>query len=391
MSRQAALLPTRLAGRRLQWCVSLPPPLSEAGARERRFFATKVQAETFIEQTRARLLNQGIATHGLSAGQREAAAAAFRLLNGEEPSVLVEIVREHLKRKNERERSVSFDELREAFLSAKSGRSTAYHRQMRSAFEKLGALSKRNLMVIEVADLERELQGSPPAARNAHLRVANAAFNFAIKKGWAFTNPVARIDFSENRRGEVQVLSNTEAAALLAAACDRDLDLLPYHLFGLFAGIRPQELERMKWEHVQLDESHILLPSSVTKTGKRRVIDIESLLADWLRWVIMEHGPKSGLVTPPTNLRKRLRAIRSAAGITTWVQDIMRHTYASNWLATNGSVDKLRANLGHRSNDVLWRHYHKAVLRKDAEQFWATSPGLALPASTGQNSTTQGA
>ncbi len=201
-----------------------------------------------------------------------------------------------------------------------------------------------------------------------------AAFNFAIKKGWTNENLASRVDFGETRREEVEVLSNVEVAALLTVCRERDAALLPYHLLGLFAGIRPQELLRMKWENVQLDEDHILLPSDVTKTGTRRVIEVEPLLAGWLRRFMAVHGPQSGLVTPPTNLRKRLRAIRTAAGINRWIQDVMRHTYASNWLATHESVDRLRANLGHRSNDVLWRHYHKAVLRKEAEGYWSIEP-----------------
>src|SRR5436190_12090787 len=136
MPRQAKLTPTRMPGRRLPWCVSLPPAISETGSRERRFFATKVQAQTFIGQTNARILNQGTATHGLTAAQREAAAGAFQLLQGEQPSVLLEIVGEHVKRKQERARSVSFSHLRDAFLSAKAGRSGAYRRQISAAFAK---------------------------------------------------------------------------------------------------------------------------------------------------------------------------------------------------------------------------------------------------------------
>ena len=240
MSRQATLTPTRITGRRLTWCVSLPPAMSETGSRERRFFATKVEAQTFIAQTRARVLNQGTATNGLTAGQREAAAAAFRLLSGKQPPVLVEVVREHLERKKAREQSVTFAQLRDAFLAAKTGRSSAYKRQVRAGFAKFAALAKANLTTIEPSDMDHELRGAPSAARNAHLRVAKAAFNFAMKRGWALMNPVSRLDFGETRRGEVEVLSNAAVRAILTACSNRDMALLPYHMFGLFAGVRPE-------------------------------------------------------------------------------------------------------------------------------------------------------
>jgi integrase len=245
---------------------------------------------------------------------------------------------------------------------------------MRYAFKKFKSLADVNITTITPGQFDRLLEGVPPGSRNAHLRVAKAAFNYAVKKGWVTTNVVTRVDFRAIARHEVELLPNDQVASLLAACRRSDFELLPYHLFGLFAGIRPQELQRMSWEHVHVDELHILLPGSVTKTGDRRVIDMEPTLAAWLRWFIDRHGARSGLITPNSQLIKRLRAIRARANITTWVQDVTRHTYASNWLAFRESVDKLRSNLGHRSNDVLWRHYHKAVLKKEAERFWSLGP-----------------
>ena len=348
--------------------------MSETGKRERRFFPTKAQAQTFMEQTQTRVLNQGVSANGLSSIQREVAAAAFRLLDGKPPACLLEILQAHLARCEQRDRSITFSALHDAFLSAKAGRSQHYKSQLQGTFAKLSSLAEISVSEIESADLERELQGLSPSSRNGHLRVAKALFNFAIRRGWAITNPVSKVDFDEISRGEVELLPNDQAERLLNACLDVDPKLLPYHILGIFAGIRPMELQRMQWEHVQLDEGHILLPSEVTKTKTRRVIDIEPALTRCLTWFIEKFGIQSGDIATATNLRKRLHAVRTAAGITRWVQDVMRHTYASNWLAVNESVDRLRANLGHRSNDVLWRHYHKAVLRKDAEKFWAIAP-----------------
>lgn len=132
---------------------------------------------------------------------------------------------------------------------------------MRAAFKKFTPVVGENAATFEPAHIDRELESTPPSARNAHLRIVKATFHFAVKKGWVKTNPVSRVDFAEIDRGEVVVLSNEETARLLTACNERDPALLPNHLFGLFTGIRPAELERMKWEHVHLDERHIMLPS----------------------------------------------------------------------------------------------------------------------------------
>ncbi len=86
------------------------------------------------------------------------------------------------------------------------------------------------------------------------------------------------------------------------------------------------------------------------KNHRRRIIDIEPNLWAWLR-----KCKRNGDVTPKKNLRTRLRKIRRAAaeaiakreGISEavhlfgWRQDIMRHSYASYWLALHGDINKL--------------------------------------------------
>ncbi len=68
-------------------------------------------------------------------------------------------------------------------------------------------------------------------------------------------------------------LSPKEAQSLMLAAESKN-ELLPYHAIGLFAGVRPLELERLEWQHVDLEEKHIEITAAVSKTGRRRIIDM---------------------------------------------------------------------------------------------------------------------
>jgi hypothetical protein len=69
-----------------------------------------------------------------------------------------------------------------------------------------------------------------------HLR---AFFNFGIKKKYLLENPIAAIDFSRRPRKEVEVIAVEDA--MLDAALADDLPLLPYLVFGFFAGVRPED------------------------------------------------------------------------------------------------------------------------------------------------------
>lgn len=212
-----------------------------------------------------------------------------------------------------------------------------------------------------------------PAVRNAFLRNLCAVFNFGVKRGWLESNPVSKLDFEKIKKGEVVTLSPAEAEALMRAA-ETGNDLLPYHAIGLFAGVRPLELERLEWRHIDLVEGHIEITSAVSKTGRRRIIDIEPNLNAWLNRYIAKGGETTSKVTPTTNLRSYLREIRAAAGLTKWTQDIMRHSYASYWLAQHGDINRLTLQMGHENADMLWKHYHKASKRKDAALYWKIMP-----------------
>jgi hypothetical protein len=75
-------------------------------------------------------------------------------------------------------------------------------------------------------------------------------------------------------------------------------------------------------------------------------------------------------------LRAKRRANWSAAaGVKAqWIQQGMRHTFCSNWLALHKDVNELVLQSGHDSVDTMWRNYHKGVTEKDAKKFWAIAP-----------------
>jgi integrase/recombinase XerD len=206
-------------------------------------------------------------------------------------------------------------------------------------------------------------------------RRLEAVLNFAIKRGWCSENPVKRIEMHTLKMRK-EILTNTQVTALLKAVCDRDFELLPYHLLCIFAGIRPKEVERLSWDNVNMAERCVIIPEEKSKSVMRRVVEMEPLLFQWLDYYSRAGGRIEGELTPTSNLRKRLRALRKAAGIEQWPQDAPRRTFASCWLAVNSDVNRLNNLMGHTSPEMLWRHYHKAVTRKQAEAFWKIEPPI---------------
>lgn len=373
------IVPILTKDRAKPWKVDLSAKFSESGQRERHFFVTRKLAEGFIEKQRIRIQNTGIQISLLSPAQREAAAKSFELLGERNPMTLVTLVHEWLKKQEEDSQSVTMGEAWDAFAASRSDKSTHYHRQLRSARNRFQRIENNKVSVISWRDIESCISDHPSTAFNGYLRVVRAVLNFSVNRGWVKENPSARIEFRSKPKTEVQILSNWQVARLLIACkkhCPQDL---AYLAIGLFAGVRPEELLRLDWEMIRLEEKHILMPARITKTGRKRIVDIEPALKAWLSLIIKNGAATTGPIVETSNLRNRLRHVRIKARIGEWPQDGMRHTYASNHLAFHESLDRLLLNMGHSDPKMLWKHYHKAVLKKEAVKFWDLYPKSKSP------------
>lgn len=372
MARRVSFEPAATGLPKWPWRVNLPANVSNSGKRERRFFDTKQEAETFCRQQRTRLDNFGRNSLTLTPGQQEQAAMAFeRLAPFGVP--LNTAIAEYVARLEAKKKSVTFSVLFDLFVASKRNRSKAYKTALRYTLPRFPGLHERFVSEIEPAHVEDEMKGMTPTVRNAFMRNLRAVFNFGIKRGLLEKNPILKLDFEDVKQSEVEILSINQSRALMTAASAVN-ELLPYHAIALFAGIRPMELERLDWAHVDLTERHIEIPPAVSKTGRRRIVDIAPNLHAWLAHYVENGGKVAGLITPSANLRTQLRAIRAAAGIGEWVQDVMRHSYASYWLAKHGDINRLTLQMGHESTAMLFRHYNRTSKRKDAAKYWQIKP-----------------
>jgi integrase len=373
MPRRISLSPCATGLKKWPWRVNLPAGYTTTGKRQRNFFKTKQEAETFAQSQRIRLDNWGRASSMLTPSQAEQAAVAFHKLEPYDVT-LNTVVADFIARHDALARSVTFKTLFDRFVESKKNRSAAYLVSLKYTLPRFAGLHDRKVCDIAPADIDAETAGMTPAVRNAFLRNLRAVFNFGVKRSWLETNPVSKLDFEIVRSGEVVTLTPKQAEALMLAA-DDDNDLLAYHALALFAGVRPLELQRLEWKNIDLVEGHIEITAAVSKTGRRRIIAIEPNLAAWLNHYIEKGGATAGKVMPITsNLRNRLREIRRAAGLTEWTQDVMRHSFASFWLAQHGDINRLTLMMGHESPHMLWKHYHRAAKRKDAEPYWKIMP-----------------
>lgn len=209
-----------------------------------------------------------------------------------------------------------------------------------------------------------------PISRNNFLRAWRSFFRWCGRRDYCDRNPAEGITRAREDGAPPGIVSPEDAAAMLRAAEKHagKCDLRAYLALGLFAGIRSSELEALRWEDIGKDG--ILVRAE--KTRNERLVKVEPPLSVWLRSCRRPDGP----VCPVADAarRRHLAGIRKAAQVEEWPQNAMRHSYASYRLALTQDAPRVAYQLGHRSPDVLWKHYRKLVTAQAARRYFAIKP-----------------
>ena len=273
--------------------------------------------------------------------------------------------------------SVPFGYLFELYLSAKGAKTPKYQRALRNTRDRFEKLHSRLCCDIRPEDLERKLSRMPGGSRNEVMRHLRAVFGYGVKRKYLSENPIARLDFAERPRKEVEILSVDQIQAMLDHAFEHDLALVPFLVLGVFCGIRPDgELVKLLWSDVDLVDRVVVIRPDVSKTKRRRFIDLSPNAVEWLNQYRARGGSIVGNVVQLSaqQLRTALRSNKRAAGIAQWPQQALRHSFCSYWLAMHKDINGLVLLSGHDDPDTMWRHYHRGTPGAEAKRFWSIVP-----------------
>ncbi len=350
------------------------------GKGERFFFKSKAEAETKGQQLRIKRKNEGI--QGVDIPDRlRVEALEWNEKLTEVGASITEAARFFLAHARpvggKRNCAEVLEELIEA--KGKAGRRDSYLKALRWS---LGVFNRsfgiRHINEVTEQDVSEWLDSKhfSLANRKAYLRDVNILFNFAVKKRYCGTNPVALIEKPILEEKEIEVFTVEQVAALLnAAEMGLEPDILPSLAIALFASLRPkQELTQLDWADINLCSRILTVRGRTAKDRRMRHITISENLHDWL----LPYKKSTGLVMPFAfrGHLERMKKLRESAGIKHWPRDVMRHCFASYHLAYHKDVSLTQDQLGHGSKStVLWTNYRALVQPSDAARYWQIMPG----------------
>ncbi len=228
----------------------------------------------------------------------------------------------------------------------------------------------------ELVEFCLRLDTKPKTRRNRRA-MASQLYSFAIENDWALKNMASRLPIPHLEDKEPEILTVEQVRRLLIAA--EKCGVLGYVVLAVFAGIRPQELQRLDWSNVHVHDRVVVIQGSASKIHRRREVAILDTLLAWLARCRKESGP----IAEGADFMDRLRQARTASGIHEWPNDVLRHTYATNHAAAFKNPGETARQMGHIGGlGILNKHYVAFVPEKEAMRFWALLPDVVLGLNT---------
>lgn len=209
-----------------------------------------------------------------------------------------------------------------------------------------------------------------PNQFNKARAMLHALYSFCLKMRWSEENPVSPIPKKKIFEKEIAPLSVDKVQKLLSVGKTKKHSESAAALgIMLWTGMRPNEVSRLKWEDIDFSEKVITVKKENSKTGGARQIEMCPVLREWLDPL----KKKSEAKICPKNWLGKWKSLREDAGFKhIWVNDVLRHTYASYFAKRFRDLPRLQLNMGHRDLSLLRSRYVNmaGIKKSDAKAFF---------------------
>ena len=364
-------------------------PVDWFGKRTFKQFKTKAKCKGFIDE-RINERNQfGELASALTASERTDAIKALKVIKGS-GATLEECAQFYIAHNRPPAGDITIKELVQAYIEKrKKGLGTRRartlsRRSLEDIVNRLTAFSNsydtKQAKAVTSAQIEEWIHREEWSlqTRLNYYRVLHTFFHFAVESGYRTDNPMKKVPKPSPETPEPGILSVAQFERLLHEALDAEKYpmILSYLVFAGFCGIRPEEVEKLTWDNVNLEEQFVTIPTGVAKGRQIRNVEIPDCAIEWLLRVATRNGPLS------ESYHKRrwpFTRLRNAVGISEWPHDALRHSAGSYHYALHENAAKTVAMLGHTDDKMLFRHYRSLTTKKAAEHYFRISPRHPSP------------
>ncbi len=264
----------------------------------------------------------------------------------------------------ESERTVSFAHAVQASLEARKHRRPSTLADLRSytgrmvRYEHWGDLPLRAISARQCREMLAKLFGHSPHVFRKAQAILHSIFAYGRRQQWCDANPAEAVERPPLHEQRIEILTPPQIKSLLRA-CDAPefTPIAPSVKLMLWCGIRPGEVQRLRWKDIDPQEGVVYVDPNHSKTGGARAVPLRGA-AKMLSLTPETYAPetKDNRIAP-TNWARLWRRVRLRAGLRTWQQDALRHTFASLHLKYFHNPPQLQEEMGHRDSRLLRTRY----------------------------------
>jgi len=271
----------------------------------------------------------------------------------------------------------------------------------RDVIELLDTVADGGTQLTDSDGKKKHVPGGPIAA-NRVLAAVRALFNWALRRGIIEHTPVALVERPGQEIRRERTLTADELRSIWPAAESLGNPVGDFFRMALLTGQRREEVARMAWADLDLDEATWTIPAEATKAGRRHVVPLSPGAVELLRSIPRKacRTSKGGLGPSPhvftvtgersitgfTFFKKRLdAAVAKARGepLAPWTVHDLRRTAATEMARLGVSRFTIGRVLNHSDRSVTGiydRHTYLAEKRHALEAWGSSLAGLMEPA-----------
>jgi integrase len=347
------------------------------GKRQRKFFRTKDAALGALASIKTKLRKEGEKALLIPDAVRIEALECGALLAPYNAS-LTDAVRFFVAHKHAAQRSCTVQAATDEYLKLqrRNQRSARHLDDLKYRLRTFkDSFGEKLMSALSVHELEEWLHGlglSPKSTNNYHS-VVSSLFSFALKRGYAGTNPLAAIDKMRIPAKAPGILSPLQCQKLLSAAGAR---VLPLIAIQAFCGVRNAEILRLSWSDIDMARGFVHIAAEQAKGARRRLVEMPENLKTWL----LPYVGRAGKLWSWSHVEYylELKAARANAGIRKWPSNALRHSYASYHLAFHQNAAALALQMGHTSQTMIFSNYREVVTPDEAQRYWSVKPSSGM-------------
>mgnify|MGYP001981229256 CR=1 FL=1 len=341
------------------------------GKRKSKFFRTQDKRDAYAKDLEERLNK-----HGTTALDVDVAKwGRYRELEEKLGGIPLEVAVDYYIKHQRPQATRPIDEVVKAFIEDRelAGVGEDYLRHVRKELDRFRiAFTGQPIALIGTPELTKWIYALPyvPETKGNYRKRLHALWRFAKLQGWISDNPVQAVPVPKITRPEPVIYNLEEVRQILTKAWETDRELIGYLALAFFAGMRGTNLERVDFEEIHFEDKCIVIPAKKAKGGRRTVIQhLPQNLWPWLKPL-----KKSAFTISKRDYYKRRERVLLRAEIPA-KRNAFRHCFASYHVNWRGNANQTALILTHEgSTKTLFKHYHQAVKKKDAVQYFKLLP-----------------